>query len=168
MDIRKTEEFQAVQRKIMEERRQEEISAMNIIKNMKRTEDFRRTLYQDSNLGNNGPLFFGVAIGAALSVFTMTKKFSFYFPNFSRFLGRSFAIRIFIVLFFARVGITIEQAKHERTEKAKDYQNYISALAYTNDLTQRRFESIDYLDRVYLLTGIDLKNYINKTKEDSQ
>ena len=168
MDIRKTEEFKAAQEKIMENRRLEEISGMNIIKNMRRTEEFRRNLYQDSNLGNNGPLYFSFVIGSAVSLFTITKKFSFYFPKVSRFLGKNLSIRVFIILFFCRTGMTIEQTMFERSEKAKEYQNYTTALAYTNDLVQRRIESIEYLDRVFLVTGIDLKNFINKIKQDSQ
>jgi hypothetical protein len=122
----------------------------------------RGLVYEDSQLGHLGPTIFLGFFGFGIALITMTPKFSNYFPNVARFLNNSLAARLLIVLFFSRVGSYYEQIYYENEIKKKEYQDYISAYNYTNDLIARKIESIPYDERLFLLTGIDLREYFKR------
>jgi uncharacterized membrane protein len=162
MDVRETEEFKAHQKQTLAKLAAEEISAKNILSQMKRTEDLRKEVYSDYIIGTQGPMYFLVGLGCLFVFYTSTKKFSNMFPKAYEFFNRSYLPKIIVVLLCARLGIIAEQNKVELIIKYSLFKEYLSSYEYCQSLQERRLKTLSYTKRLELVTGINFSKYFNR------
>lgn len=164
MDIRKVEEFKIKHKEMVEKRELEEISAVNIIKSMIRTEELRNKAYEKAKIGYHGPAVTVMAIGVALYFYSFSSGFKKNYPKAATFFSKTFSIRLFMLLVVGRAGLYGEQKLFEDNINPIAFDEYMQAFKYTEDLKMKRIEKFDFLDRIKFGLGYDLKYYLNSVK----
>lgn len=161
MDIRKVEEFKVKQKELIEKKELEEISSINIIKSMERTEELRIKVYEKALIGMHGiALGFGAA-AMLLFLYSYTKGFSATYPRAANFFSKSVSIRLLIPLFMLRIGLFVEQSHFESQTNPLAYDDYLQSLKFTQNLMQRRIEKLSWVERIKFGLDIDLQYYLD-------
>jgi hypothetical protein len=162
MDIRDTEEFKLKYKEILKQREAQELSAETIITQLKRTEELRKELYSEAEIGKQGIAYSLVGASVLFVFYASTKQFSRLYPKAYKFVGCSYTVKGIILLVSARIGIIVEQQRYEIAINPILHKEYMSSFNYSEQLLKKRTSRLDYLTRFHLVTGLDLPKYYSK------
>ena len=160
MDIRKTTEFQEKQKQKLEELQKQEISARNILATLNTLEELRHNVYSEHKVGSQGIMNLMIMTSCVMSAVTLSGRFAKTFPRVSGILGQSYMPRIVLVYLSMTLGRTLEKYRVDHHLNPEAYKEYISVYNYYESLKTRKVQSVDWVERLEVLFGVHLRQWV--------